>query len=387
MATRRFEKRPSIEENICNMLNKLLDDSRDEDEERDKMTAVSTIDSSVLGAQNYQRTEKKTQSHKERNVQIFNKINEVKCDESNYDQLYLIQKAQMHRHKKFKTVSTFNTQRMADKFANVINAPEYDINLLNYSKIRLNGVVNYQNNLFSLNNAEMVGEILTDKTEEITPELLAMIKVDLSDIIKTQNGSRIIQNCLTKTAPEIVLEMCNEILPGFHNLMIDCYGNYFCQKFYTFVPFEQKLMILQHLMKYIIPVSNNSIGTYPLQFIIDKLNTSEEKKIVCQEVCDESILKAIMSDPHGVHVIEKITMCFKEEMITNIYDYVLRNFLALANTSTGLVITKKIIMNASLPLSQKRLQILLINNFNTLIQHPFGNYTIQAALDVNYHLT
>jgi hypothetical protein len=383
------KKRPSIEEKICNMLEKILDESNDEDEELDKMTALTTVDNSsiaftTLDTNNYQRTEKKTQSQKQTKVQIY--FNYPPEDEMNYEQMYSHQKTLLHRQKKFKTTA-FRSANMIN-IGDSNNYPGYSFNnSLSTSKSsikslpRCNSSIGYQN-VFSFNEGEGVERLLNDKNDEITSELYDQLKGHFCYLIKTQNGSRILQNCLIKTDSKILSLVCQEILPDLHNFMIDCYGNYFCQKFYNHVTHEERLMILKQLKKHLVQVANNSVGTYPLQTIIENATNPEERVIICEAIANDKVLKDICSDQQGVHVIEKIIVCFKEEFISFIYEYVLRNFLALAYTSTGLVIVKKIIIHTTQPHTLRCLQILLVNNFNELIQNAFGNYTIQVALDV-----
>jgi hypothetical protein len=398
------DKRPSIEEKICNMLEKILDESVDEDEERDKMTALTTVENSsinftTLDSNMYQRKEKKTQSQKEKKIQIdFNQpFGGTNDDEMNYEQLYAHQKNLMQRQKKFKT-TTFKGNMMLLEDGGYMGTPmglqgspnmfagNTNFNLLTSKQSMPKRISNksllYQTNVLTIKDGEGIDNILTDKNDQITPDLYSLLKGNFSYLIKTQNGSRILQNCLGKTNHEIISLICNEILTDLQNLMIDCYGNYFCQKFYSYVSHEERLMMLIQLKKHILQVSNNSVGTYPLQSIIEKAGTADEKMIICEAISNDYILKDICSDQQGIHVIEKVIVCFKEETIPFVYDYILRNFTYLANTSTGLVICKKIIIHTSLPQTLRHLQVLLVNNFNELIQNAFGNYTIQVALDV-----
>jgi len=87
-------------------------------------------------------------------------------------------------------------------------------------------------------------------------------------------------------------------------------------------------------------------------------------------------------DPQGVHVIEKIIICFDEDKVSFIYDYALQNFMKLANNTNGLCIIKKITAHAKNEETIRKIQQKLLENCNSLIQNPFGNYAIQAAVDV-----
>jgi hypothetical protein len=202
-------------------------------------------------------------------------------------------------------------------------------------------------------------------------------------LIKNQNSCRILQTLLSDADHFSISKIFWEIIPEIDQLIIDPYGNYFCQKFYSFLNFEEKIAFLVHVRKNIIMISNNSIGTYPLQSIIERLATSEEMVMISEVFRNEMIFGQVSNNPFGVHVIEKMISCFPEELILWIYDFILNNFILLANQSTGLIMVKKVISSTRNLVYLNRIQYLLINNFNFLIQNPFGNYTIQVALDVN----
>ena len=87
-------------------------------------------------------------------------------------------------------------------------------------------------------------------------------------------------------------------------------------------------------------------------------------------------------DTYGCHVVEKVVMCFNEELIGFIYDMAIENFMILANNANGLCIIKKVLIHFSKKETIEKLKKLIIENCIFLIQNPYGNYTIQIVLDV-----
>jgi hypothetical protein len=73
----------------------------------------------------------------------------------------------------------------------------------------------------------------------------------------------------------------------FHELMIDSYANYFCQKFFSFLNNEQRLTFLKEIQDHFVQIGNSKIGTYPLQSIIEQLKTNEEKNIIIESLKDK----------------------------------------------------------------------------------------------------
>lgn len=162
--------------------------------------------------------------------------------------------------------------------------------------------------------------------------------------------------------------------------MIDLYANYFFQKFYGVLNDTDRLYFLNQIKDHIVSISNNKIGTYPLQAVIDKMRTNKEREILVESV--KSSIMEMCQDQNGVHVIEKMILCFQEEEILVIYETLIQNFEVLANNANGLCVAKLIILTKN----NENLKILhskIVENALVLVQNPYGNYAIQKALEVN----
>lgn len=162
--------------------------------------------------------------------------------------------------------------------------------------------------------------------------------------------------------------------------MIDSYANYFCQKFFSFLNEVDKLKFLRKLKENFVEIGNSKIGTYPLQSIIDQLHSEPEKKIIIEAVREKVLFLCL--NAQGTHVIEKMLNLFEEWRLQHIYETIIKNFLFLTNNSNGLCVIKKIIAKAQTPESQFIIRNILSENSMTLVQNPYGNYAIQAALEV-----
>lgn len=86
--------------------------------------------------------------------------------------------------------------------------------------------------------------------EKLDHDCLKCFKGNFLKILKSQNGSRILQKALNKTCIEILTLIFTEIEPEIHELMIDSYANYFCQKFYDHLQLQQKLSFLKQVIYY-----------------------------------------------------------------------------------------------------------------------------------------
>jgi hypothetical protein len=92
--------------------------------------------------------------------------------------------------------------------------------------------------------------------------------------------------------------------------------------------------------------------------------------------------KNLIQDAQGTHVIEKIILCFDENIAIEIFNYVLENFIVLANNVNSLSIVKKVITCAKSAVMRKRILDKIIESNDQIINNAHGNYSIQVAIEV-----
>ena len=162
--------------------------------------------------------------------------------------------------------------------------------------------------------------------------------------------------------------------------MTDSYANYFCQKFFSVLNENDRLRFLCKVRDNIVEIGNSKIGTYPLQTILDQLTTEKEKKIIIDSVREKVVCMSL--NAQGTHVIEKMLNLFEERKVPHIYENIVRNFFFLTNNANGLCVIKKIIAHAQNLETLKVIRKIIADNAMGLVQNAFGNYAIQAALEV-----
>ncbi len=75
-------------------------------------------------------------------------------------------------------------------------------------------------------------------------------------------------------------------------------------------------------------------------------------------------------------------LCFDESIVIEIYNYVLENFVTLANNINSLCVVKKVIICAKSASMRKRILDKIIESIELIIQNAHGNYAIQVAIEV-----
>ncbi len=103
-------------------------------------------------------------------------------------------------------------------------------------------------------------------------------------ILTCHKGSVILQKTIKKTHKDILSLILDEIIEGVHNLMVDPYANYFCQKFFQNLKTSDKVRFLSWMSPYISDISKSKIGTYPLQAFIEYMSSFEEKVVVLEAI-------------------------------------------------------------------------------------------------------
>jgi hypothetical protein len=87
--------------------------------------------------------------------------------------------------------------------------------------------------------------IMACDSESNIMDKLELLKGKLDLLIYNQSGSRFLQKFLTKANKEIIEFFLNEIDPTLNKLMMDKYGNYFCQELLHSCSGYQRLHILE----------------------------------------------------------------------------------------------------------------------------------------------
>lgn len=195
-----------------------------------------------------------------------------------------------------------------------------------------------------------------------------------------QQGSKYLQRVLAKASPDVIEFIVIEVGDHLHELMVDSYGNYFCQKLLQSSSSKQRLYLLKKISPYIVAISCDKRGTHSMQSLIQLINMEEEEKTLEKAINDYII--QLSFDANGTHVLQKVILTVKVERLSYIFDACYDKLIELSLDSNGLWVSKKIIARFStLPEKRKLLIEKLSENWVQLVQSPYGNYAIQQAID------
>ena len=253
-------------------------------------------------------------------------------------------------------------------------------NINNTNDNTINEVNNTNNNVNINDNTIYELKHSLERTGKIDYYIYNLIKGKFLQIIKNHKGSKIFQKYLKSThSDDILHQIFIELSPNLEEIIIDPYANYFCKKFFTYLNQNDRIDFLKRIEPSFIKLSSDSIGTYPIQSIIEYLSSKAEKMIIINAIKDR--FEELIYDPFGCHVIEKLLVCLEDEYVMFIYVYIFEKFLYLSNNSYGICIIKKVLAFTHKKKLHEKLKSIFKENCLYLIQQSYGNFVIQVIIE------
>ncbi|OMJ08722.1 Pumilio domain-containing protein [Smittium culicis] len=203
---------------------------------------------------------------------------------------------------------------------------------------------------------------------------------NLLDAITDQYGCRSIQKSLEQCDDIYMTFVYNKVKDIFPTLMVDPFGNYFCQKFLECCSDDIRTDLVEVICRDIERISTNIHGTRALQKLIEySFSNSNQVKNITKSI--KPILIKLIKDLNGNHVIQKILQFFGSDDCQFIYDAVSKNCLMVASHRHGCCVFQRCADQAN----SAQLSFLcsnILDSLLSLVKDPYGNYVIQYILDL-----
>lgn len=127
-------------------------------------------------------------------------------------------------------------------------------------------------------------------------------------------------------------------------------------------------------------IGTDETGTYPLQFILETINSEDERIIAVDKIIP--LFFELSYDKFGSHIVEKtLSKCkysvIKEKLEVLIYDDVLK----LACDANGIKILKFYAQTVYTNTDYNRLEKMVFENIGVLINSQYGNYLLQCIIE------
>lgn len=199
-------------------------------------------------------------------------------------------------------------------------------------------------------------------------------------LIKDQSGCRFLQEKLKTTKQFMEEKLFPSIQNNLSELGCDAFGNYFLQALIDIFSCQNLDLFLDLIKDNFKNMCTNQHGTRVIQKIIDKVSNDENLSKKLEKILNTKDLGLIIKSPYGNHIVQKYLTCIHFKELTKfIYDYILLNFMNVAESKHGVCVIQKCVSEGE-ENQRGKLYDLILQNFDELIKDEFGNYLIQYIL-------
>ena len=242
---------------------------------------------------------------------------------------------------------------------------------------------NFQKQYQNLNTDEKYVKI-NNQSNQLSQIIIIINKIGIDLFIKllqTYKGSLFFQNLLPNNSltNKETKFLTNLIGMNINNIINDCYGNYFLQKFFLLCNVEDRINIYKYIKHNFINIATDFYGSRALNCLIS-LQSTEEEKIIIKNYTKNN-LKELCFNQNASHIIEKIISTFKEHERNDLNDFIVKNFTELATDANGSNIIRtliKFLKNINLI---KEIIFILENNLNVIAVNQYCYLIINEVIE------
>ena len=200
-----------------------------------------------------------------------------------------------------------------------------------------------------------------------------LFKIDIQVLIKqmkTYRGSMYLQYLLSLIDDSDIQKLLIRLSPNLIEVMCSHYGNYFIQKFFQRLNYQQRLFIFNIIQNNFLDICIDKSGTYSIQALIDCINTPFEEKLI-ENLLNKNLL-LLFCNENSHHIIQKIIIDYTEFKREYLNNFILGNLNKICcNLYGSLCIIKFIIMNSNLYIRFKLIKSIQTIFFN-LVLNRYG---------------
>ena len=199
-------------------------------------------------------------------------------------------------------------------------------------------------------------------------------------LIKDQSGCRFLQERIKLNKSFMIEKLFPAIQSHLYELGCDAFGNYFLQALIDIFSVDNLTLFLDLIRNFFTKMCTDQHGTRVIQKIIEQVSLNQTLVAKIENILNCKDLGIIMKSPYGNHIIQKYIISIRFKEYTKfIYDYIILNFMEIAETKHGVCVIQKCVSEGDI-IQKGKLYDLILQNFDELIKNEFGNYLIQYIL-------
>ncbi|KAB1228023.1 hypothetical protein CJ030_MR1G006860 [Morella rubra] len=200
---------------------------------------------------------------------------------------------------------------------------------------------------------------------------------------KDQHGCRFLQRKLAEGAPTDVEKIFVEIVDYIVDLMTDPFGNYLVQKLLEICDEDQQMQILHAITRQsgeLVRISCNMHGTRAVQKVIETLKTPEQFSMIVSSL--KPGIVTLMKNVNGNHVAQRCLQKLVPEYSEFLFEAATANCIDLATDRHGCCVLQKCLGHSDGE-PRRRLVCKITSHALLLSQDPYA-LNILGQLEGNY---
>ncbi|XP_010477484.1 PREDICTED: putative pumilio homolog 8, chloroplastic [Camelina sativa] len=229
----------------------------------------------------------------------------------------------------------------------------------------------------------LMQKLLDVCNEEQRTQIILMVTSEPGQLIRISlnaYGTRVVQRLVEsiKTRKQITL-VKSALRPGFLNLIRDLNGNHVIQRCLQCLSTEDNEFIFEDATKYCIDIATHRHGCCVLQKCIAYSCGQHREKLVT-EISRNSLFLA--QDPYGNYAVQFVLELRDFSAIAAMLSQVKGHYVELSMQKFSSHMVERCLTHCPESRPQIVRELISVPHFDILIQDPYANFVIQAALAV-----
>jgi hypothetical protein len=225
-----------------------------------------------------------------------------------------------------------------------------------------------------------IEDLLKSNHLSIDTNLFGILAGNFTNFAKSSRGSHFLQMTMINSNEIIISKIFQEIKYDLPSLLVNTYSNYFCKYFYTLLTTKDKLEYLEAISFSFTSIAKNNKGTYALQYIIEKIETEEEFKILSDSIQNHATFTNLIGEKNSIHVLEKIILKMPDEKyLTKPLVFIFSNFKNICRNKLKMRLVLALLKRN---VERKKIIYHVVQNFETLINDKVGYYILYYIIEV-----
>ncbi|CAN4123257.1 unnamed protein product [Withania somnifera] len=232
------------------------------------------------------------------------------------------------------------------------------------------------------------GNYLVQKLLEVCNEgqrmqilcVITRVAGDLVRISCDMHGTRAVQKVIeTLKTPEQFSMIVSSLKPGLVNLIKDMNGNHVAQRCLQYLTPEYREFLFEVAITNCVELATDRHGCCVLQKCLSQSDGRQRHQLIYEITSNALVLS---QDPFGNYVVQYIFDIRLPWATTNIFDQLRSKFGDLSMQKYSSNVVEKCLKHADKERSYIIEELLSDPRLDQIMQDPYGNYVIQAALNI-----